>query len=143
MLRRVRKLTAFLKQTRGSVALHGKGSCHREYDNQVNHATAPTAPAAIGGQEDQQQQIIAHSGLLPITLEPPDPTQFKEALLESRRADIYNRYNGGRQEVTLWNANRFSQNSNVFNNLRSRQEFRQGNWQNRGIQSVHVAIRQP
>lgn len=115
-------------------------SCHREYDNQQNHAADQTATTEIEEQEEQQQQI-AHNGLLPITLEPSDPAQFKETLLESRQADIYIRYNDERQEVKRWDAYRFSQNSNVLNNLRSRPEFRQGNWQNRGIQSVHVAVR--
>ena len=116
-------------------------NCHREYDNQQNYAAVQTATTAIEEQVEQQQQTNGHNGLLPITLEPSDPAQFKEALLESRKADIYIRYNDGRQEVKRWNANRFSQSSDVLNNLRSRAEFRQGNWQNRGIQSVHVAVR--
>jgi hypothetical protein len=49
-------------------------------------------------------------------------------------------YNDGRTERRPWDASKFSEASNVFGNLRSRPEFRQGEWQLRGIVKVHVRV---
>ena len=77
---------------------------------------------------------------LPILLEPPDPGQFLDALLRTREAWIEVSYQDGRQEVRRWDAARMSPSSNVIGNLRSRPEFRAGEWQRRGITSVRVRL---
>jgi hypothetical protein len=77
---------------------------------------------------------------LPIILIPTDPREFKRELLRTRKAEIITRYIDGREESKIWNAQDFGETSNVKGNLRSRPEFRQGNWQSRGIQDVTVRI---
>ena len=49
-------------------------------------------------------------------------------------------YIDGRIEQKPWDASRFSVSSNLFGNLRSRPEFRSGNWQAQGIVKVHVRV---
>ncbi len=83
---------------------------------------------------------VESSTVLPITLDPPDSQDFKSALLHTKEAWIEVSYNDGRKEIRHWDAQRFSGSSDVMNNLRSRPEFRSRNWQERGIDSVHVSI---
>ena len=52
-------------------------------------------------------------------------------------------YNDGREEVRRWDASRMSGSSNVIGNLRSRPEFRAGNWQRNGIVSLRVSLERP
>jgi len=80
------------------------------------------------------------SGALPLTFEPASPEAFKTQLLATRRARIEVTFVDDSVEVWPWNANRFSQSSNVVGNLRSRPEFRQGEWQKLGIVGVHVRV---
>lgn len=84
-------------------------------------------------------QSSSASGPLPITLEPEDPAAFKTMLLGSHRAEIHVIFTDGTVEVWPWSASRFTESSNVAGNLRSRSEFRQGEWQRRGI--VRVLVR--
>ena len=81
--------------------------------------------------------------VLPITLDPPNPADFLADLLRTKEAWIAVSYNDGRKEVGLWDASRMKPSSNVLGNLRSRTEFRAGNWQNEGIVSVRVSIEPP
>jgi len=78
--------------------------------------------------------------MLPITLEPAPVGSFKSALLRRKSADIEVHFLDGRVDTRNWNASRFSESSNVFANLRSRPEFRQGEWQSAGIAKVHVRV---
>lgn len=112
--------------------------CHRAYDLQSSvprptRAGRPTGTVAADGPSG--------GGMLPITLEPAPVERFKEALLRRKSADIEVRFLDGRSETRSWNASRFSEESNVFANLRSRPEFRQGAWQSAGIAKVHVRVR--
>ena len=78
--------------------------------------------------------------MLPITLESPQPAEFKRQLLTHRRAEIATYYRDGRIKHRSWDASRFSERSNVMGNLRSRPEFRQGMWQGAGIVKVHACV---
>jgi hypothetical protein len=49
-------------------------------------------------------------------------------------------YGDGSVDRKKWNASRFSESSNVFGNIRSRPEFRQGVWQLNGIVKVNVRV---
>ena len=80
---------------------------------------------------------------LPVILDPPDSRAFLEALLRTREAWIEEVYQDGRREVRRWNAARMTSSSNVIRNVRSRPEFRRGEWQRRGITSVRVTIEAP
>jgi hypothetical protein len=77
---------------------------------------------------------------LPIELNPNDESEFKRKLLSRRRAYITTIYANGQKEKKPWNANSFSESSDVIGNLRSRPEFRKGEWQKRGIIKVFVSI---
>ena len=76
---------------------------------------------------------------LPISLVPPDPDTFKKELLQSRLAEIVTTFTDGRVETKIWKAGQFRASSNVIGNLRSRPQFRAGQWQARGI--LHVTVR--
>lgn len=89
---------------------------------------------------NQSPDIANNKGLLLITLDPADPDIFKQELLASKIAVIETFYTDGRVEQKKWNASKFSASSNVFGNLRSRPEYRSGNWQSRSIAKVHVKV---
>ena len=82
----------------------------------------------------------AYDEPLPITLIPADPDQFKTALLKSRKAEIITTYKNGEERRKLWRAPHLRQSSNVIGNLRSRPDFRAGQWQANGIEKVIVRV---
>jgi hypothetical protein len=114
--------------------------CHRAYDaDNVQRSRPAGSPQRIlhGGAATSRARES-----LPVTLEPANPEDFKSQLLASRQAKLIVFYDDGSSETRPWNARRFSQTSNVLGNLRSRPEFRQGEWQKYGIVKVHaVALR--
>ena len=112
--------------------------CHRTYDAK-RPATHQISPSEYGTTNNSR---VAENcdDLLPITLTPSNPTNFKEELLASNKAEIQCYYSDGRVESKPWNASRFSATSSVMGNLRSRPEFRAGKWQSHGIVKVHVKV---
>lgn len=82
----------------------------------------------------------AGNDTLPIDIVPSNPDIFKQQLLRSRVAEIVIIYSDGRKEIKIWNAAKFSASSNVIGNLRSRSEFRSGQWQANGIVKVAVKV---
>lgn len=111
--------------------------CHRKYD--AKKQTVPQIQPAANG-TTLSPDSANDNDLLPITLAPSNPENFKKELLISRTAEIVSYYSDGRIEVRPWNASRFSASSSVMGNLRSRPEFRSGNWQSHGIAKVHVKV---
>ncbi|PHR74676.1 MAG: hypothetical protein COA67_00995 [Lutibacter sp.] len=83
---------------------------------------------------------INYNSTLPIELSPQQENEFKSELLKKRIAHITIYYENGDKEIKPWKANRFKENSDVLGNLRSRKEFRKGEWQSRGIIKVLVSI---
>ena len=77
---------------------------------------------------------------LPITLDPQNSADFLEALLRTKEAWIEVSYSDGHKEVRRWDASHMRPSSNVLGNLRSRPEFRAGEWQRRGITGVLVRL---
>jgi len=77
---------------------------------------------------------------LPITLNPVDEEAFKNKLLKTRKAEITVYHADGSVKKKVWEANSFTASSGVLNNLRSRAEFRNGEWQARGIERVEVKV---
>lgn len=106
--------------------------CHIKYDSIGQHGEKMATSSS--------PCLVKSNDLLPITLSPSDPANFKKELLVSKKAEILSYYSDGRIEVQPWNASRFSVFSNVMGNLRSRPEFRSGNWQSRGMVKVHVNV---
>lgn len=113
-------------------------SCHRKYDalpTKLFKATLTTASAT-----ERPHGAYFSQDVLPISLDPGRPDNFKAKLLERRVAIVEVLYADGSVHRKPWNASRFSKSSNVFGNLRSRPEFRQGVWQESGIVKVNVRV---
>lgn len=88
-----------------------------------------------------QPRIIDYSnGTLPIELKPSSEFDFKRRLLLTKTAYITTFYKNGTNIQKVWNAHQFKETSNVIGNLRSRPEFRNGEWQKLGIEKVLVTI---
>lgn len=81
------------------------------------------------------------SNILNIELNPSDEYDFKRKLLLKKEAIITVYYSNGTTSSKIWNAYNFKESSGVKNNLRSRPEFRNGEWQKRGIVKVVVTIK--
>jgi uncharacterized protein with ParB-like and HNH nuclease domain len=77
---------------------------------------------------------------LSIELNPSTELEFKQLLLERKKAFITTFYESGLIEQKPWKANNFKESSGVLANLRSRPEFRSGKWQENGITKVYVSI---
>lgn len=91
-------------------------------------------------QSFQPKENFYSSTILPIELNPKDESEFKRKLLSKRKAYITTLFANGQKEKKSWNAYSFSESSDVIGNLRSRPEFRKGEWQKRGIIKVYVSI---
>ena len=113
--------------------------CHGKYDSYPINKVV-TEPQNNNKPNESPTRHNNPDIYLPITLEPPDPKNFKKELLISKKAIIETTYFDGRVESRPWDASRFSISSNVMGNLRSRPEYRAGNWQTRGIKQVHVKV---
>lgn len=91
--------------------------------------------------EFSKERIVHYSnGILPIELNPSTEYEFKRRLLLTKTAYITTFYKNGTSKQKVWNANRFRETSGVLGNLRSRPEFRNGEWQKLGIEKVLVSI---
>ena len=102
----------------------------------INIDTVQKGPPSRTGMQMQ------HS-TLPITLDPPNSSDFRDALLLTKRAWIIESYADGSKKKRQWNAQNMGPRSNVIGNLRSRPEYRQGAWQEAGLVSLHVTIHDP
>lgn len=91
-------------------------------------------------QYSQPKEFNYSSTILPIELNPSGEDEFKRKLLLTKKAYITIFYANGTNEKKLWKANSFRESSGVLGNLRSRPEFRNGEWQKRGIIKVFVSI---
>ena len=103
-----------------------------------------TANIDFKNEGEQNLEINTHksssSDTLQIQLYPEDADKFKELLLKHKTDLIKTFYNNKTPEIKEWITNEFSESSNVMGDLRSRPEFRQGNWQKLGITKVEVNI---
>jgi hypothetical protein len=75
-----------------------------------------------------------------IQLNPASESEFRRLLLITKTAYITTFFHDGTFNQKKWNAQSFTETSNVIGNLRSRPEFRKGNWQKLGIEKVYVSI---
>jgi len=91
-------------------------------------------------QYSQPKEFNHSSTILPIELNPSGEDEFKRKLLLTKKAYITTFYSNGTNEKKPWTANSFRESSGVIGNLRSRPEFRNGEWQKRGIIKVFVSI---
>lgn len=116
---------------------------HNEYDNVKSQIEIPE-----GLVHDELNTInslskdygMVNEDVLKINFYPEDTTEFKELLLINKSAYITIYFNDGYTEKKEWKANKFTENSDLIGNLRSRPEFRKGNWQNANIEKIEVEI---
>lgn len=117
--------------------------CHRKYDNITESIIIENIIESIDGNnlliEDEKDNKFPRM-TLDIELIPNDPLEFKELLLKYKSAYMSIFYNDGTKEVKEWNASNMGEKSDIIRNLRSRPDFRQGNWQKLNIKRVEVEI---
>lgn len=77
---------------------------------------------------------------LPITLEPPKEDEFRKAFMQQGEAKIHITHSDGRIETKIWKKMKLNKHSKILGNLRSRPEFRNGEWQKNGIKKVKVVV---
>jgi hypothetical protein len=106
-------------------------SCHQKYDN---------PPKTLSKNDTPFNKAANNSESLPITLEPLGSENFREQLLESKKAEIKIIYSDGSSKTQLWNASKLLPTSNIMGNLRSRPKFKAGQHQANGIVAVHVKV---
>jgi len=78
--------------------------------------------------------------VLRFEFDPSPPDTFKAQLLETKMARMTIHYQDGRTDDRIWNAPSFKESSNLLGNLRSRPDFRNGEWQRRQISYVSLKI---
>lgn len=77
---------------------------------------------------------------LQIELVPDNEEIFKRKLLQNRIAYITTYYKDGSRQTRQWKAMWLKEGSSIMGNLRSKSEFRNGEWQKRGIVRVVVSL---
>ena len=102
----------------------------------------------LAGQVPEPPEDISRPGAahetLPLEFDPPDPNgAFKEELLIQRGAWITTFYADETEETSRWNAGNIKPGADIVANIRSRPQFRSGEWQRRGIVGVKVEISRP
>ena len=110
------------------------GECHRKYDSESALQSSSTKEASGVAPRPYERDH------LPITLEPSGPRIFKTELLRTKRAVREETYSDGRVVCKTWEADQFSESSNVMGNLRSRPEYRSNAWKQNGLIKVHVRV---
>jgi len=80
------------------------------------------------------------SEALRFEFDPSPANVFKAELLKNKMAKMTLHYQNGHTEDRIWNAANFTETANLIGNLRSRPQFRQGEWQRRGISWIEVKI---
>ncbi len=110
--------------------------CHQKYDNVGEIITIED----VEMNDKLSSSKYNNRDILPIEFVPEDVDEFKEQLLLHKRALIIINYNSGVEEAKEWNASNIKESSDIIGNLRSRKEFRSGNWQDSNIKSIRVEI---
>jgi len=94
-------------------------------------------PSSSSSRSSEFKKEIEPAISLDIVYHPDSEEDFKEQLLECKRAYINLYYTNGTSEIKEWNASRFSASSRVDGNLRS--GYLRG-WKERGIYKAELAI---
>lgn len=87
-------------------------------------------------QQDEEEALLIEFEFNPIG-------EFKQKLLEAKKAYITEFYLDGKKKVVAWNANRLTESSNLMNNIRSKTNYRKGMYQQLGIEKLYVSISEP
>jgi hypothetical protein len=92
------------------------------------------APRATGRPDPDSTELLRFE------FDPSPSDTFKARLLETKLARMTIHYQNGHTEDKIWNAQHFKMSSNLLGNLRSRPEYRNGEWQRRKISYVSLKI---
>ena len=92
------------------------------------------------GPRQQPALKVRSNEVLPIELVPTDANEFRSAVIKSGMAKIAIYYGDGRTKTLEWRIGRLSPSSSIIGNLRSRPQFRQGEWQRCGIVRIVVFL---
>lgn len=125
-------IDSVLEEIRFDITTVNKALLNQEYPA---HNTPPPQRISSG-----RGNFNYNSTTLPISLNPANEFEFRRKLLMTKRAYITTYYANGTSDKKTWNAHSFRESSHVLGNIRSRPEFRQGEWQKRGIVKVSVSI---
>ena len=87
-----------------------------------------------------KESTVSINQKLSIELNPSNPSLFLEKLLETKSAIITTYYKDKDPVSKIWDASNINANSNIIGNLRSRSDFRNGNWQKLNIVKVLVEL---
>lgn len=92
--------------------------------------------------KNETKKNSSDRNVLPIELSPPNEDAFKARLLETRRAKMTIVYIDDRREpkIKIWRADKFSETSHLWRNLRSRTECRRKYVQERGVKYVSFKV---
>ena len=109
----------------------------REVFEHLNISTIPIVAEKISLKQVENVSFDK----LPIEFVPKDLELFKKLLLEKKKAYVDWYYQNGRVEAQKpWDASRFSKDSNLLANVRSRPEARKGKWKELGLTKVVYKI---
>jgi hypothetical protein len=86
---------------------------------------------------------IRRDGTLPIEYEGGSHQRFLERFLAAGVAYIEEHYADGQVKVRTWPVERLSATSNLVSNIRSKPEYRSGNWQAAGIAKLVMHLEHP
>lgn len=102
--------------------------------NEMPHDNEVDKTSSTGGNKVNYDGLLLH-------LEPADEQEFKRRLIQSKQAEIKITYSDGREPtVQIWEAEKFTDNSSVIGNIRSRKEFRPANRKAKNIIRVDVKV---
>lgn len=88
-------------------------------------------------------RVVRRDGTLPIEYEGGSPQLFLERFLAAGVAYIEEHYVDGRVNVREWPVERLTAQSNLVGNIRSKPEYRQGNWQGAGLAKLVMHLKHP
>ena len=131
-------IAGFLQRMLGNAGTGGQTSVVRTMQSEA--AMQPQRSDWRSDVIDSGEVMPRSRGPLPIKLDPPRQEDFLKMLLRTKRARIVEFYHDGRTKEQPWDARNMSSSSNVIGNIRSRQRYRAGVWQQHGIVRLRVTI---
>jgi len=90
-------------------------------------------PTLFAGNTSKQSLVVE--------LRPSDKRTFVNAFIENGEARITRHYTDGREvKHSIWKCSKFGVDSDPYQNIRSRSEFKSGKWEQDGIEKVVVEV---
>lgn len=115
----------------------------QENKEMVRQHLAPLAARVKPATLEQTRRAPASDDALPIEYEVAPPSAFLERFLETGVAFIEEHYADGRVRTRRWEARKLTPRSNLVANIRSKPEYRLGNWQAAGLARLVLRLTHP